>query len=183
MSAYDERGTVVAMHPIQATSKTDQPERMNLQDKIAALKAEQPRRIVVYGPTGCGKTTVVFAIQTMLRERFGAVSMIEGDMSGTVEDKPADWEKDAVKGQGWYITEVNLRAQPEAVTNAVDVCKQVCDDNLLRFYISELKKTHTLVDDLVMTLKDCHPHISNDSIRARVGNMIIRAEKFKKVEE
>lgn len=74
-------------------------------------------------------------------------------------------------------------AQPEAVTNAGDVCKQVCDDNLLRFYISELKKTHTLVDNLVMTLKDCHPHISNDSIRARVGNMIVYADKFKKGEE
>ena len=77
----------------------------------------------------------------------------------------------------------NCRAQPEAVTNAGDVCRQVCDDNLLRFYISELKKTHTLVDDLVITLKDCHPHITNDSIRFRVGNMIVYADKFKKGEE
>lgn len=30
MSVYDESGVPVAMHPIQATSKTDQPERINL---------------------------------------------------------------------------------------------------------------------------------------------------------
>ncbi len=68
--------------------------------------------ITITGPVGCGKTVVAFAIQTMLRDRFKALSMIEGDMTGRTEDKPLDWEIEMVRAQGWKITEVAAPALP-----------------------------------------------------------------------
>ncbi|WAP69076.1 nucleoside/nucleotide kinase family protein [Jiella pelagia] len=62
--------------------------------------------ITISGPCGVGKTVVAFAIQTMMRKRFGAVTMIEGDTSGRYDDMPELWEARMVKAQGWIIREV-----------------------------------------------------------------------------
>lgn len=53
------------------------------------------------------------------------------------------------------------------------------NENLLRFYISELKKTHNLVEKLITVLTDAHSYIEADAIRESVGTAIIVGKNFR----
>lgn len=69
--------------------------------------------------------------------------------------------------------------QPATGDAAMLAMENATNENLLRFYIRELKKTYQLVDELIEVLTDAHSYVEPDVIRERVGKAIIVARNFK----
>jgi hypothetical protein len=61
--------------------------------------------ITICGPVCTGKTTLAFAIKSMLKQRFNIDAPVVGDTSGVSEDNPVAWQVDMVQRQHWEIVE------------------------------------------------------------------------------
>ncbi|MBY5871930.1 hypothetical protein ACC699_36155 [Rhizobium ruizarguesonis] len=67
-----------------------------------------------------GKTTLAFAIKSMMKQRFNSDAPVVGDTSGVSEDNPVAWQVDMVRRQHWEIVEEMRRPAEAALAAEVE---------------------------------------------------------------